>query len=261
MAALFILLFISVGIALLIRGQQRKKLQKIGSYQLPANTKNMLSENVAFYRGLSDADRVTFEERVRDFLARTSITGVGGVQVTDSDRLLVASAAIIPIFSFPDWRYNNIDEVLLYNGAFNKEYEQQGDGRDIVGMVGSGAMQGQMILSQPALRSSFQHPADGHNTAIHEFVHLLDKADGAVDGVPEYLLSKPYIIPWLKYMREMIQSIREKGRSDINYYAATNEAEFLAVLAEYFFEKPQQLRAHHPELYQLLDRMFRPPNK
>lgn len=260
MAALFILFFIAVGIALLIRGQQRKKLQKIRSYQLPANAKNILSENVVFYRALSDADKTIFEERLKDFLARTPVTGIGGVRVTDSDRLLVASAAIIPIFSFPDWRYNNIDEVLLYGDAFNKEYEQQGDGRDIIGMVGSGAMQGQMILSQPALRSSFQHPADGHNTAIHEFVHLLDKADGAVDGVPEYLLSKPYIIPWLRHMRETIETIRENGRSDIDYYAATNEAEFLAVLAEYFFEKPEQLKAHHPELYELLDRMFRPQN-
>jgi hypothetical protein len=260
MAALFILLFIALGVALLIRGQQRKRLQKIGSYQLPSNAKDILLENVAFYKALNDADKAVFENRLRDFLARTPITGIGGVQVTDGDRLLVASAAIIPIFCFPDWRYNNIDEVLLYSGAFNKEYEQRGDGRDIIGMVGSGAMQGQMILSQPALRSSFQHPADGHNTAIHEFVHLLDKADGAVDGVPEYLLSKPYIVPWLQYMRETIEAIRAQGRSDIDYYAASNEAEFLAVLAEYFFEKPDQLKTHHPELYELLDRMFRPQN-
>lgn len=260
MAALFILLFIAVGIALLIRGQQKKKLQKIRSYQLPANAKDILSENVVFYKALSDADKLVFEDRLRDFLARTSVTGIGSVRVTDADRLLVASAAIIPIFSFPDWRYNNIDEVLLYSGAFNTEYEQQGGGRDIIGMVGSGAMQGQMILSQPALRSSFQHPADGHNTAIHEFVHLLDKADGAVDGVPEYLLAKPYVIPWLKHVRETIQAIRENGRSDIDYYAATNEAEFLAVLSEYFFEKPEQLKTQHPDLFASLDQMFKPGN-
>ncbi len=35
------------------------------------------------------------------------------------------------------------------------------------------------------------------NTGIHEFVHLLDKEDGSVDGLPEALLAKQYTLPWL----------------------------------------------------------------
>ena len=37
--------------------------------------------------------------------------------------------------------------------------------------------------------------------AIHEFVHLIDKTDGSIDGIPEFLLSKQYILPWLELMR------------------------------------------------------------
>ncbi len=223
----------------------------------PATTAQLLQQNVAFYQNLSPADKKLFEVRVEDFLAHVSITGIG-VIVEDLDKVLVAAGAIIPIFAFPDWRYNNIDEVLLYKGTFNKEYSVDANDRDILGMVGDGAMHRQMILSKPSLRSSFANETDGHNTVIHEFVHLLDKADGSTDGIPEYLLSRPYLIPWVKQMHETITEMRTKGGSDINMYGATNDAEFFAVVSEYFFERPHQLQEHHPELFSLLQQMFHP---
>jgi len=48
----------------------------------------------------------------------------------------------------------------------------------------------------------------------------------------------------------------ESGKSDINPYALTNEAEFFAVAAEYFFEKPEALQHKHPELYAQLSQIF-----
>ncbi|MEI9935363.1 MAG: M90 family metallopeptidase [Ferruginibacter sp.] len=126
------------------------------------------------------------------------------------------------------------------------------------GMVGDGALHRQMILSQPSVRSSFQHPQDGHNTVIHEFVHLIDKADGATDGIPEYLLSRPYVLPWINQIHQTIKEMNDKGHSVINFYGATNDAEFFAVVSEYFFERPAELKTHHPELYNLLEQMFHP---
>jgi len=48
----------------------------------------------------------------------------------------------------------------------------------------------------------------------------------------------------------------EAGKSDINPYAITNEAEFFAVVSEYFFEKPEKFRQKHPELYEMLCIIF-----
>lgn len=122
-------------------------------------------------------------------------------------------------------------------------------------MVGSGYMNGQMILSRAALVKGFGKSAGMENTAIHEFVHLLDKSDGATDGVPENLLAHQYVLPWVKMIHQEINKI-EHGKSDINPYAITNEAEFLAVVSEYFFQKPGQLKHKHPELYDMLSRIF-----
>ncbi len=90
---------------------------------------------------------------------------------------------------------------------------------------------------------------------IHEFAHLLDQADGAIDGVPQAALPAHLLRPWAAAVHREMEAVRA-GRSEINGYAGTNEAEFFAVVTEYFFEQPGKLRAHHPELYELLAQLF-----
>ncbi len=237
--------------------RNRRRQKMLAETALPPDATQLLTDNVPFYKKLDDAGKALFEARVKDFLANVKIRGVG-VDIDDLDRILVASGAIMLIFSFPDWKYNNISEVLLYPESFNRDFGQDGPNRDVLGMVGDGAMHREMILSKPSLRASFASSTDGHNTVLHEFAHLLDKADGATDGIPEYLLARPQLIPWAKLVRETIGEMKERGHSDINLYGTTNEAEFFAVVAEYFFEQPEKLKEHHPELFGMLEEMFHP---
>jgi MtfA peptidase len=250
-----LIIILAVVVALSVVYADRKR--RIHKYQLPPDAQKILSDNVEFYRNLNSKDQALFEARVKDFLANTTIRGVD-VEVEDLDRLLIASGAIMLIFSFPDWKYNNISEVLLYKGTFNKSYDTDGADRNVLGMVGDGALHREMLLSKPSLRSSFKNPADGYNTVIHEFAHLIDKADGSVDGIPEYLLTRPHLIPWAKQVHETINEMKAQKHPDINIYGATNDAEFFAVVSEYFFEQPEKLREHHPELYNMLEEMFHP---
>jgi MtfA peptidase len=233
----------------------KKPLKKI---QLPAGYKNLLAIHVAFYRALDEVGKLRFEEKIREFLGYVRIEGIN-TSVTDLDRLLVASSAVIPIFRFPQWRYYNLRDVLLYGDSFNADdFSMSGHGRDTLGMVGNGPMQLQMILSKPALHRDFDDSSGKENVGIHEFVHLLDKEDGAVDGLPEALLNKKYTVPWLHLMADSIAAIKA-GKSDINIYGAKNEAEFFAVAAEYFFERPDLFQMNHPELFDLMTQIFRSP--
>jgi Mlc titration factor MtfA (ptsG expression regulator) len=219
--------------------------------------KEILTDNIRFYNHLNDTDKLYFEDKIEQFLDAVRIEGVG-LKLTDTDRIMVAASAVIPIFGFKDWTYRNITNVLLYPDTFNKDFEfegNEGDGRNIMGMVGSGYMNGQMILSRAALTKGFSKNSGKDNTGIHEFVHLLDKADGATDGVPEGFLEHEYVEPWVKMMHQEIFKIN-KGRSDIDIYATTNEAEFFAVVSEYFFSKPDQFQTKHPELYDMLSKVF-----
>jgi len=223
---------------------------------VPPLLKSILQEQVPFYQQLDNNKQTEFEERAALFLTQVKITGVR-TKVEDLDRILIAASAIIPIFNFPGWEYRNLNEVLLYPDSFNHEFEQHGDSRNILGMVGSGALNHVMILSQFELRQAFLNETGKNNTAIHEFVHLIDKTDGEVDGIPESLLHRQYIKPWLQLMQEKIKEIINND-SDINPYGATDEAEFFAVVSEYFFERPELLKDKHPELYELLLKIFHP---
>jgi Mlc titration factor MtfA (ptsG expression regulator) len=221
----------------------------------PSDWKIILNRYVSFYNSLSGEEKNRFEYKVQEFLLNCRITGID-TSIDTTDKLLVASSAVIPIFQFDDWKYSNIHEVLLYPSMFNENFETDGSDRGILGMVGSGYMEGKMILSKPALRHGFKNESDKKNTAIHEFVHLIDKTDGSVDGIPSVLLEKQYAIPWIDLINKKIDEIYD-GKSDINPYGGTDRAEFFSVVSEYFFERPKLLAKNHPDLYNLLEKIFK----
>jgi MtfA peptidase len=253
MVYLGVLLLIVISLLALNFLWGKKKWEKTKN-PFPPRWRNILEQKVAYYNGLSPEEKKRFELLVQEFLLNYKITGIE-TDVELTDRILVAASAVIPIFGFSNWHYPNLNEVLLYPSMFNDKFETSGEDRNILGMVGTGYMNGKMILSKPALRQGFSNESDKKNTAIHEFVHLLDKSDGSTDGMPQNLLQKQYTIPWLSLMQKKMEQIYAQT-SDINPYGGTNPAEFFAVSSEYFFERPHLLARKHPELYQMLERIF-----
>lgn len=250
LAVLIVLVVFFIAIRVIWNKNDWKKPTK----PFPNAWREIIKEKITFYNSLSKQEKAHFEFKTHEFLLNHRITGIS-TDVNITDKLLVAASAIIPIFKFPKWRYNDLHEVLLYPDSFNEKFQTSGKDRRILGMVGTGYMNNTMILSKPALYHGFSNESDKKNTAIHEFVHLIDKSDGTIDGIPNLLLDKQYAIPWLDLINKKIEAIYKK-KSDINPYAGTNKTEFFAVASEYFFERPKLLAKKHPELYELLEQVF-----
>jgi Mlc titration factor MtfA (ptsG expression regulator) len=246
----FVLLLIIIIILFVFRARRENE-----PILLPENYRELLKDYVKFYRQLDEEGKEKFEKRIEQFLSAVQITGVNAI-VEDIDLILIAAAAIIPVYAIPDWQYVNLHEVLLYPGAFNADFDQGGSDRHIGGMVGTGAMQHVMIITKWQLRQGFINNNDAHNTAIHEFVHLIDKMDGTMDGVPEIILERKYVEQWKNIMDSTTWQMKNQG-SDIDMYGATNRWNFLPVISEYFFERPDLLKANHPELYDMLARIYK----
>ncbi|HSU29186.1 MAG TPA: zinc-dependent peptidase [Chitinophagaceae bacterium] len=255
---LIIAIIVLILFAWLFISGRRRKLPRLKD--LPGFYRKILADEVDFYNQLPPPEKTEFETRMLNFLSNVKITGIN-TPVEDIDRVLVASSAIIPIFGFPKWEYTNLNEVLLYPSHFNDAFQQQGPDRDTLGLVGSGSFHRIMILSKSSLREGFSNKAHTGNVGIHEFVHLIDKTDGAVDGIPEVFLNKQYTLPWVNRIQSEVNKILE-GQSEINPYGTKDEGEFLAVVAEYFFKRPDLLQTNHPELYEILTTIFRqkPPS-
>ncbi|MFV0484009.1 MAG: zinc-dependent peptidase [Bacteroidales bacterium] len=241
---------------LLFRKESTYKLRgwKKPAFSLSPEERVFLEGKVLFYSSLEDCDKDLFEYKVCEFLTNCKVTGIQ-TELTKYDKLLVACSAIIPVFRFNNWTYNNLDEVLIYPNAFDMQFQTSGEGRNVLGMVGTGTLSGKMILSQQALRAGFDIDNDKKNTALHEFVHLIDMADGEVDGIPSVLLDRSYALPWLSIINTCSAEIRA-DKSDINPYGAVNNQEFFAVVSEYFFERPELMKQKHPDLYELLVKVY-----
>jgi len=150
---------------------------------LPENYRELLNDYVKFYRHFDEEGKGRFEKRIEQFLSAVQITGVNAI-VEDLDRLLIAAGHNSSL-CYSRLAIYNLHEVLLYPGAFNADFDQGGSDRPIAGMVGTGAMQDVMIITKWQLRQGLLMTIDARNTAIHEFVHLIDKMDGTMDGVPK----------------------------------------------------------------------------
>jgi Mlc titration factor MtfA (ptsG expression regulator) len=228
---------------------------RVMAQPFPQVWEGILRSRVAYFNALNDVQQERFRQLVKVFLDETRITGIR-TDVDETTRILVAASAIIPVFNFDDWEYSRLGEVLIYPGSFDHKYRTEGvDSRNTLGMVGTGHLSGVMILSKPSLLTGFNITTDNNNVGIHEFAHLVDGADGAIDGIPPGVPAD-VARAWIEWVGKELDEPPGK-RSHIRRYAYTNEAEYFAVLVEYFFEAPDILERKDPELYRMLSKMFR----
>ncbi|MCL7764613.1 zinc-dependent peptidase [Polaribacter sp. Z014] len=255
------LYFITIIILLIIlymslKPNKKEKIIPLEKGVIPTHWHQRLADNVLFYKKLTHKEQKLFCAKMVYFLEVTNIEAIH-FKLEELDKLLIAASAVIPVFRFPTWHYANLYTVLIYPDYFDEDlqFSSKTEGRNIGGLVGTGRFENQMILSRKALHLGFQNKTDKGNTAIHEFIHLLDKADGVIDGIPAALLDKQFTIPYLQIIHKEMEAINN-DKSDIRNYGGTSEIEFLAVAGEYFFERPKLFKRKHPELYTMLEACF-----
>jgi Mlc titration factor MtfA (ptsG expression regulator) len=249
-----LMLPIAAGVYFLWRRKTTRR-RRAQSRDFPQAWQSALSTHVEFFRVLSEEDQSRFKKLMQVFLAEVAVTGIR-TDVDETTRALVAASAVIPIFGFDDWEYSGLGEVLIYPSAYGENFRTDGlEDRNILGMVGAGHLSGVMILSKPDLIAGFDISSDKRNVGIHEFSHLVDKADGAIDGLPAGIPVE-VVKPWIDWVGRELKDDKAT-QIHIDDYAYTNEAEYFAVLSEYFFESPAMLEKKNPGLYAMLEKIYR----
>jgi Mlc titration factor MtfA (ptsG expression regulator) len=205
-----------------------------------------LASQVGYFARLDAPEQARFIANVERFLADQHISGPRGKAVSDELRVLVAASAVALVFGRKGFVYPRTRDIVVYDEAFDAQYNI-GTKERFIGMVhGSGPI----LFSARALREAFAKPRDGIHVGLHEFAHVIDFDGGVADGIPS-LMPWGVADAWLVLVHKETQRI-ETRRSVLGSYAATNEAEFFAVATEAFFEKPRELREKHPQLYATL---------
>lgn len=252
-----VLLPIAIGFFFLLRRKTLRRLRVIAQ-PFPDAWEATLQSHVAYFRGLAPDQQERFRNLMKVFVDEVAITGIR-TDVDDVTRTLVAASAVIPILGFDDFEYAGLGEVLIYPGSFDEGYQSDGGGEaTTLGMIGTSHLSGVMILSKPSLIHGFANTSDKRNVGIHEFAHLVDKADGDVDGVPLGTGASSdceTFEPWVRWVGKELQR-QATTKEHIDDYAFTNEAEYFAVVSEYFFESPQSLQKKNQKLYGMMQKMY-----
>jgi Mlc titration factor MtfA (ptsG expression regulator) len=219
------------------------------SKPFPEEWREILARRVPFYPKLSPSWKEKFEEKLKIFFHTKYFIEAGGMKITDEVKVVISAAAARLIMNMPDEHYQRLTEIVVYPAHY--KHPEKDDSI----IYGEAHTWGTVVLSYQAVLQGLANPGDGHETAGHEFAHVLDIADGGFDGTPELDHSGCYK-PWAEVMSSEFFALRTRDaaekKSTMRNYGATNEAEFFAVATETFFEKPSQLKSKHPELYQLM---------
>ncbi len=258
-----IALFISavVGLLLLVSylfGAGKKRKGVLTSDDVfPADWRKLLEEHVEFYHKLSASEKLDFEHKVRVFLEHHNIQGYD-MDVDDLLIIMVAASAVIPTFHFENWDYPKLGTILIHSDEVRHESTYDNSNHyNVLGQVSKDSFGGDVLrLSKKDLIQGFENHTSKHNVGIHEFTHLIDGADGDVDGEPEGFVNSKWVQLWSKKIHQEIEKIKAGQTKDIDGYGATSEAEFFAVISEYFFKRPDLLQQKHPELFRLLEAFF-----
>jgi hypothetical protein len=224
------------------------------------------TRRLTILQGLNAVQMAHLRELSSWFLHNKSINGVQGLNVTVPMRITVAAQACLLILNLDIDYFDNWVEVILYPGAFRVAHEQ----RDVNGLVhtdasvlsGESWLRGPVILSWDDVERDSFHGNPGHNVVVHEFAHKLDGLNGVANGLPPLhrgMKQKDWTAVLNTSYEALCRQVETGESAFINTYAATNPAEFFAVVSEYFFTAPDILKQCCPAVHKQLTLFYRQP--
>jgi hypothetical protein len=152
--------------------------------------------------------------------------------------------------------YPGLSSILVYAGAFiARRVEHLSGGVVAEGpqvLLGESWRRGSVVLSWDDVKHGAADIHDGQNVVFHEFAHQIDGSSGKGDSTAVLKNTSSYIA-WARVLQKDYERLRMAAEQNhpafLNKYGATDPAEFFAVATEFFFEKPNQLKQIHPDLY------------
>ncbi len=215
-------------------------------------------------QGLGVARQAQLRELATLFAYHKDFYPVGGMEMSPNQITLLSAVACVPVLGLDAKWLEGWHSIYIYPGQFRtrrvvrNEYGLEREDHRV--LSGEAHHAGGLVLSWEDVINDLDDPEDGSNVIVHEIAHKLDMRNGSADGYPP-LPRSMRTSNWAKAMRAEYDALNEqldrRQRPVIDPYAATNPAEFFAVISEYFFERPKFLRKVMPTVFELLVRFYK----
>jgi len=235
--------------------------RRVAARSFPGDWLPIIRSNVRYFGKLPAAARKELLRHILVFLAEKRFVGCGGQEITDEIRVTIAANACVLLLNRKTDYYPGLRSILVYPSAYVAESTRRLDNGIIEEGVevraGESWERGSVVLSwQDVLEDIADR--DGHNVIIHEFAHQLDSSAGKGDSSP-VLQSEKAFETWRKTFHRTYRQLCDAAEYEaalFDDYAASEPAEFFAAATEFFFEIPDELAQHYPQLYRQLSNLY-----
>lgn len=235
--------------------------ERLRAQPMPALWVRILERNVPAYSRLAPERREELHGHIHVLLAEKHFEGCGGLELTDEIRVTIAGTAALLMPGRQPRYYPGLVSILVYPRWYRAPLHDEPDEFGIVTegeeeRHGESWNSGVVVLSWDSARRGARDLGDGANLILHEFAHQLDTEDGVANGTP--ILAKDHDPrEWARVMKAEFEKLRDRPEESIlDEYGAEDPAEFFAVATEAFFERHDDLREHHPELFDQLSKVY-----
>jgi len=218
--------------------------------------------------GLSDGELQHLRELATLFLHGKRFIGTWELEIDDYIRVAIAAQACLLVLNldgaietdiYPGWQ-----SIVVYPGAFVTRH----DYHDEIGVVhehvealeGESSEWGPLVLSWEDARPGATNPDEGRNVVLHEFAHKLDFLDGNSNGHPPLhadMSTATWSSVFLAAFDDLSHRVEHHRHAPFDPYAATDPAEFFAVMTEAFFQIPHRVQQVYPAVYEQLALYYR----
>jgi hypothetical protein len=236
---------------------------RIAARLFPNQWLQILERNVPLYNRLPTGDKAELQRHILIFIAEKRFEGCGGLEITDEIKVIIAAQACMLLLHRKTDYYPHLSSILVYPHAFiahRAQYLAPGvvaEGPQV--LLGQSHHRGSVVLSWDDVKHASADIRDGHNLIFHEFAHQIDTSSGKGDSSSVLKNTSSYIA-WARVLQKDYERLRREAEQNrptfLDKYGATDPAEFFAVATEFFFEKPNQLKQIHPDLYNELKRFY-----
>jgi MtfA peptidase len=245
---------------------KKRRHAKILAPPFPDSWNQLIRDNFVHDQYLTSEQQQKLRRLIRIFVAEKNWEGCGGLAMTDEIKVSIAAQACLLVVGMEeDQFFDHVLSILVYpTGYVAGGTHVSGNGVVLEGgqpRLGEAWWRGPVVLSWAEARAGGRMETPGRNLVLHEFAHQLDMQNGRItDGTPPLKTQAGYD-RWISVLgpefERLVENCRHGHHGFIDCYGATNPAEFFAVITETFFERPNSLRLHHQDAYDVLREYYR----
>ncbi len=239
---------------------RKRKRAKILAEPFPDELRIRLELDVALWGAVPTEQRARLEDDLRLFIAERYWEPCGGIALDEGMCAVIAAQACVLTLGRTVDALDHVRSILVYPTGYRAPDVWEDEAGIVTEEVdereGEAWERGIVVLSWQELTTDAR-TLNGRNLVLHEMAHQVDLVDvltsdpgGFEGGKPEAVRRlDTFLAAYDGFCQEVDRGRRVKA---LDSYGAEDEAEFFSVATESFFERGAYLKAHHPELYDVL---------